>query len=181
MEHFGKSGVIKRFEQLDDDLLSIVGDDKRIEITIVGGSALLMLDLVGNTRVTTDIDVMETERLAERFLERYDMNQNVNTFKYRMPENWPDRRQKIPFQGTVLDVYAPSNEDLAILKLCAYRESDKSDLREMILSGELDLARLRLIINDDSELRVNFDDENEWELFLRHYNEIETFAQERKI
>ena len=45
MEHFGKPGIINRLEQLDLDLLSIVGDGKRIEITIVGGSALMMLHL----------------------------------------------------------------------------------------------------------------------------------------
>lgn len=51
MEHFGKSGIINRFEQLDDDLASIAASGKRVSITIVGGSALVMLDLVGDARV----------------------------------------------------------------------------------------------------------------------------------
>ena len=176
MERFGKPGIVSRLEQLDFDLLSIVPDGKRVEITIVGGSALMMLGLVGNARATTDIDVMESEKLVDDFLGRYDMNQLVSTFLYRLPENWSLRKQKIPFDGIVLDVYAPSNEDLVILKLEAYRETDQKDLREMIINGEVDFEKLQEIVGDDAELRVSFDDDSEWEMFLFRLNEIMAFA-----
>jgi len=180
LTQFGKPGILNRFVQLDDDLYSIVSDDKRIEITIVGGSALVMLDLVGDARVTTDIDVMDADLLIEHFLARYDMNQYVDTFRFRLPDNWLKRRQKIPFEGAVLDVYAPSNEDLAIMKLDAYREVDQIDLREMVVCRTLDISRLEGIISNDAELRVNYD-ESEWDAFLHRFNELKSFAASLEV
>ena len=176
MHYFGRLGVLSRFEQLDDDLLSLLGDDRRVEIVVVGGSALMMLELVGDARMTTDIDVIEADKQVEILLERYDMNQLVSTFRYRMPENWHERRQRIPFLGVVLDIYAPSNEDLAIMKLDSYREVDKSDIREMILNREIDFIKLQSIVDNDSEIRINYSDEGEWETFLLRLNEIKAFA-----
>jgi len=177
MKHFGIEGTIRRFEQLDDDLLSLVSFDKRYEMTIVGGSALMMLGLTANTRQTTDIDVMEAALEMNGLLERYDMNQHVTNFRFRLPERWFGRRQKISFEGAVLDIYAPSNEDLAILKLDAYREVDKKDLEDMARSGELDFDLLKTIIHDDTELRVNYDTEEEWGVFLARYNEFLDIAR----
>jgi len=179
VQYFGKPDIIKRFKQLDDDLLAIAGDKKRIDITIVGGSALLLLDLVGDARVTTDIDVMEVDVLAESLIERYNMNRHVETFRYHMPENWVERRQKIPFQGEVIDIYAPSNEDLAALKLGAYREVDRKDLCDMVESGELDITKLQEIIDNIVELRVNYDDDSEWELFILRFNELKALSGEK--
>ena len=176
MEQFGKPGIMSRFEQLDDDLLSISTGERRVEIIIVGGSALMMLGLVGNERMTTDIDVLEAEKQLDDLLERYDMNQYVSTYRYRMPENWYVRRQRIPFSGMVLDIYAPSNEDLAIMKLDAYRDVDINDLHEMVANGELDLEKLRLIISDDTELRVSYKDEDEWETFLSRFAALRAYA-----
>jgi len=177
MDYFGVDGIIRRFEQLDDDLLSLVPFGSRVEMTIVGGSALMVLGLTVDTRMTTDIDVMEAALEMEGLLERYDMNQQVTNFRFRLPENWLMRRQKVPFEGMVLDVYTPSNEDLAILKLDAYREIDQSDLRDMISNEGIDMKLLKSILDDDVEMRVNYDVEEEWETFLSRYHEIVDFAR----
>ena len=176
MAQFGKPGILERFRQLDEDLLSIIGDDTQVEMVIVGGSALLMLDLVADTRMTTDIDVLETEKQVEILLERYDMNRDVSTFLFRLADNWHKRRQRIPFSGALLNVYAPSNEDLVIMKLDAFREIDRLDIRQMILNQEINFEKLQDIINDDAELRVNYDNETEWETFLTRFHEIKAFA-----
>ena len=176
MDHFGVEGIIRRFEQLDDDLLSLVSFDTRIEMTIVGGSALMLLGLTTDTRMTTDIDVMEAALEMENLLERYGMNQHVMNFRFRLPENWFSRRQKLPFEGMVLDVYSPSNEDLAILKLDAYREVDQNDLKDMVSMRRIDFELLQSILNNDAEMRVNYDTEDEWRTFLSHYREIVCFA-----
>jgi len=169
MDAFGLAGVLARLRALDDDLLSILDEGSTVEITIVGGSALMLLGLSLESRMTTDIDVMESERRVEALFERYDMNQHVTTFCFRLPENWRSRRQRIPFDGMVLEVYAPSNEDLVILKLDAYRSIDQADLDILLGSGKLDFNKLQVIIEDDAELRVNFDDENEWQELLSRY------------
>ena len=165
MEAFGKEGILARLRQLDNDLLSVIDEDVKVEITIVGGSALLLLGLAQESRMTTDIDVMEAAYQAEAIMERYDMNQHVETFLYTLPERWRERRQKIPFNGAILDVYAPSNEDFAILKLYANRDIDRIDLDEMLISGHLDIDWLLAIVNDDVEVRVNFEDDEKWQQF----------------
>jgi len=179
LENFGKEGIVFRLEQIDEDLLAKVGGGKRFEITIVGGSALLLLNLAGDVRVTTDIDVMEATQQVEAFLGRYDMNQNVSTFRYRLPENWAERRQKVPFEGLVLDVYAPSNEDLAILKLDAYREVDRQDLEKMVTSGNIDFKKLEAIVHDKTELQANYSGE-EWEIFLLRLEKLKLFKHLKK-
>jgi len=172
MKYFGIESAIRRFEQLDDDLLSLVPFGERAEMTIVGGSALMMLGLTASSRLTTDIDVMDAALVMSGILERYDMNQHVMSFRFRLPDKWLTRRQRIPFEGAVLDVFAPSNEDLAITKLDAYREVDRKDLKDMARSGKLDFNLLEEIISDDTELRVNYDTEEEWESFRSRYNEF---------
>jgi hypothetical protein len=130
-----------------------------------------------DSRITTDIDVMEAARQAEQLFERYDMNMHVTNFRFRLPDNWRSRRQRLPFDGIVLDVFAPSNEDIAILKLDAWRDIDRSDLNDMILSGRLDMDLLHTIVDDVSELRVNFDGEDEWAVFVARLNELDKFAK----
>jgi len=176
MDYFGVDGIIRRFEQLDDDLLSLVPFGSRVEMTIAGGSALMILGLTIETRMTTDIDVMEAALEMEGLLERYDMNQQVTSFRFRLPENWLIRRQKVPFEGMVLDVYTPSNEDLAILKLDAYRELDQNDLKDMVCNGGIDFKLLQSILDNNVEMHVNYDTEDEWEIFLSRFDEIVRFA-----
>jgi hypothetical protein len=166
MNHFGYSGIIERLQALDGDLLAIAQHNQRFEITIVGGSALMMLGLTMDNRITTDIDVMEAAQQAESLLEHHDMNMHVTNFRFRLPDGWQSRRQQLPFAGAVLDVFAPSNEDLAILKLDAWREVDQADLQSMVTSGELDMKTLQDIVDDDVELRANFDNEDDWIEFL---------------
>jgi hypothetical protein len=120
---------------------------------------------------------MEAALQAEALLERYDMNQHATTFRFHLPENWRGRRQRIPFNSVVLEVYTPSNEDLAILKLDAYRPIDQADLKEMVNSGRLDINKLLTIVHDDVEIRVGFDDDAEWFIFLERVNDLVAFSE----
>jgi hypothetical protein len=172
---FGKEGISRRLKQLDDDLLSLVKEGMRVELTIVGGSALMLLNLIDKRRVTTDIDVMEAARQAEVLLRDYDMNQDVATFAFRLPNNWRSRRQRIPFNGSVLDIYAPSDEDLVVLKLDAWREIDQADLKDMIRNNKLNFAKLQAILDDDTELRINYEDEDEWLAFCQRVEMLREF------
>jgi len=161
MKNFQKDGILDRLKQLDDDLVALYGMSRRFEITITGGSAFIVLDLLPDERFTTDIDVLETSYEIQALLERYNMNMHVSTFMYKYPEKWRERRQTIAYNGRVLDVYTLSNEDLAITKLLAWRKSDQLDLSNMIAAGGLDVKKLKSILDDITEVRVNLDDE-EW-------------------
>jgi hypothetical protein len=161
MQSFQKDGIIHRIIQLDNDLLALYGMTRRFEIILVGGSALVLLDLLSDERFTTDIDVLETSNEIIPLLERYDMNLDVSTFIYKYPENWRERLQPIEYEDKVLDVYTLSNEDLAITKLLAWRRTDQTDLVNMLAAGSIDVGKLKNIINDITEICVNLDDE-EW-------------------
>jgi hypothetical protein len=161
VKNFQKDGVLLRLAQLDNDLLALYGMSRRFEITIIGGSALIVQDLLPDERFTTDIDVLQTSQEIESLLERYDMNMNVSTFLYKYPENWGLRRRPVEYGGRVLDVFTMSNEDLAITKLLAWRKTDQADLFNMLAAGRVDLDKLKAIMGDISEIRVNLDDE-EW-------------------
>ncbi|MCL2332659.1 MAG: DUF6036 family nucleotidyltransferase [Actinomycetia bacterium] len=161
MSDFQQDGVLQRLTQLDDDLLAIYGLSQRFEITIVGGSALMMMGLSSNERFTTDIDVIKNSTEIEVLLDRYDMNTEVSTFLYKYPENWERRRRHVPFEGQVLDVYTLSNEDLAITKLLSWRKVDQHDLATMLAEQNIDLRKLDAILNDVTELQASLEDE-EW-------------------
>ncbi len=168
MTDFQKDGILQRLMQLDDDALALFGLSQRFEITIVGGSALIITRLTPDTRFTTDIDVLKASQELEQLLERYDMNMSVSTFLYQYPHNWEKRRRPIPFDGQVIDVYTLSNEDLVITKLLAWRRVDKHDLTNMLATDCIDFDKLKSIIDDVTELRINLEDE-EWNAFFSRY------------
>ena len=161
MGNFQRDGVLHRITQLDNDLFALYGLSRRFEITITGGSALIVQNLLPDERFTTDIDVLQTSNEIIALLERYDMNMDVSTFLYKYPENWEKRRKPVEYGGQVLDVYTLSNEDLAVTKLLAWRKTDQIDLANMFAAGNIDVCKLKTILDDITEIRVNLDDE-EW-------------------
>ena len=60
MKNFQKNGVLNRLTELDNDLVSLYGMSRRFEMTITGGSAFIVLDILPNERFTSDIDVLKT-------------------------------------------------------------------------------------------------------------------------
>ena len=157
MAVFQKDEVLQRFSQLDDDLLALYGTSSRFELVIVGGSALMVMGLASHERFTTDIDILVASKELEQLLERYDMNTDVSTYLYKYPENWQQRKKRIPFEGQVLDVYTLSNEDLAITKMLAWREVDKKDLGDLLCNDCLELSKIEGILKDVTEVQINLD------------------------
>lgn len=171
MSDFAISGIMERLSQLDDDLVALYGYSKRFEIVIVGGGALMLTNLAPESRFTSDIDILTSSAEIESFFNRYDMNADVSTFLFQYPENWRKRHQKIDFDGEVLDVFTLSNEDIAITKLLAWRDSDKEDLLNMKKAGSINDETLWAILNDPTELEVNMSEE-EWTIFIEKVHEF---------
>ena len=165
MNDFQKDGVVSRLAQLDEDLFSLYGTSQMLEMTIVGGSALLIMDLTQNARYTTDIDVLSASPEVLGLLARYDINTDVSTFLYKYPEGWKKRRVRVPFDGLALNVYALSTEDLAITKLLSWRDIDKQDLLNLYTAKSIDLDKLKSILDEITELQINLD-EKEWRTLL---------------
>ena len=99
----------------------------------------------------------------------------VDTFRFQFPIHFEERLVKVSFPGSMLRAFTLSSEDLAITKLVAWRRQDQEDLRGMLEAGNVDMAKLRGIVDDVSELRANFDDDD-WADFERHLNEMESWT-----
>jgi hypothetical protein len=172
------SEILENLSQLDGDLLAYYGLNRQFEITIVGSGALIMLGVVSPSRRTTDIDVLEAPNELSAFFEPYQMNTLVETFLYAYPDTWRKRKQKLAFSGDCLTVYSMSVEDLAVLKLLAFRKRDQEDLIDMAESGKLDWILLDALILDPSEVRINLASEDVWTEFCEHY---EWLKQKRSL
>jgi hypothetical protein len=163
------SDLLNSLTELDADLMTVYGFDRRFEITIVGSSPMILMGVLAANRRTTDIDVLEAPEEVLSFLELYNMNTMVATFLYSCPETWQERKQKLEFEGDCLSVYTMSLEDLVIMKLLAFRERDKDDLLGVIESGKLDWRKLNNLILNPQELRINMPREDVWEELLVRY------------
>ncbi|MEG0375221.1 MAG: DUF6036 family nucleotidyltransferase [Raoultibacter sp.] len=171
MNDFAIEGILKRFAQLDDDLVAHFGYSGHFEIVVIGGSALILANLAPESRFTTDIDVLMASAEVETFFDRYDMNTDAVTFLYQYPENWEARRKKLDFDGQVLDIFTLSNEDLAITKLLAWRNTDKEDLLSMKKAGSVDVEMLWAILDDPTEVQIGVSEE-EWTKLLKNAEEF---------
>jgi len=161
--------IQENLSNLDGDLLAHFGLNRHFEITIVGSSALILLGVTDLSRWTTDIDVLETPDEIRSFFAPYQMNTMVETFLYTYPETWRKRKQKLEFDGDCLSIYTMSLEDLALLKLLAFRKRDQDDLENIVRSNELDWKLFDLLVKDPTELRINLATEDDWNEFLTRY------------
>jgi hypothetical protein len=162
----------ERITNLDNDILALYGYKCQPEITIVGGSALMLLGELPANRFTTDIDVLEFSDELRNLLTRYDMNTDVSTFLYNFPSSWRERRQQINLDTICLKVFTMSLEDLVIAKLLASRKSDWSDLSNLSESNEIDWEALQSIINNPLEIQVNLNTDEQWSDFLKAYKKL---------
>lgn len=170
---FGYEGVIARLKELDELLATSLPYGSAVDMTIVGGSALIVGKLIGESRTTQDIDVLESDDAAIQYFDLFDMNTDVNTFIYSMPTGWAKRKRMIPEPWETLRVYIPSAEDLFIMKLISSRRSDFEDLAQLVTLGTVDLGRVELILDDPCEVAINLSGErfsellNSWNQFKR--------------
>lgn len=170
-----KDELLARLEQLDGDLFALYPDKEPFDLVVVGGSAIVLRDLAPAKTQTLDMDVLKTAAELEGLLARYDINTNVDTFRFKFPSGYMDRLVAIPFDGAMLHVYTLSNEDLAITKLLAWRPQDQEDLQGMLEASNIDLNALDEIVSTIGELQINLD-EKEWEAFVLHLKELKAWG-----
>ena len=72
-----REDLIERLKRLDEDAFLLYPGDERFHIVIVGGSALILLEVI--SRSTLDIDAISASREIRGLLERYDINCDVQT------------------------------------------------------------------------------------------------------
>ena len=73
----------ERLKRLDEDAALLYDDGRRFRLTIAGGSALILLEVI--SRATLDVDALEASPELLRLLERYDINCRVQTYINNFP------------------------------------------------------------------------------------------------
>lgn len=163
-----KDAVLQRLCRLDEDVDLLFEDERRFHMILVGGSALILLDVL--SRATQDIDAIQFPRELSSLLEKYDINGHVATYVNNFPYNFEDRAVPI-FRGRRVDFFTASLEDIVIAKLFSNRDSDARDVEQPGVLRALDWARLERLANDDEEVRNNALNDRDYNTFRYHYDE----------
>ena len=115
-----------------------------VDITLVGGAALMLTGQVDRRRVTTDCDVIDYlpqeamaaveiagEKVADELGLDHDwLNSKVQIRLDTLPDGWKERRIHCRDFGR-LRVFALSRPDLIAMKVIANRGQDRQDLDEI--------------------------------------------------
>lgn len=111
-----------------------------------------MLNDVTNRSVTHDIDVFEADRCLREIIARYpEVNGMAVAYCNQMPFNYEDRLIPLEIGAHFIRYFTPSLEDLAVMKLYAYRPNDIVDLHRRTFIDRLDWDLLERLIFDEGE------------------------------
>lgn len=126
--------------------LEIGPRDDRPNVVLVGGSAFMLND-VTNRSVTHDIDVFEADKCLREIIARYpEVNGMAVAYCNQMPFNYEDRLIPLDIGARFIRYLTPSLEDLAVMKLYAYRPNDIIDLHSQAFVDRLDWRLLERLI-----------------------------------
>lgn len=124
-------------------------------VVIVGGSAFMLLDLT-NRPATANIDVLQSNDTVRSIMSSYPVaNERVSAYLDQIPYNFEDRLIEIPLRTSAIRFMTPSLEDLAVMKLYAWRQNDIADLTSPNFLGKLDWDLLDHLVNDPDEAQAS--------------------------
>ena len=120
-----KSDILERLKELDLNLEDV---SSKVEVLIVGGSALALL---GESRLTSDVDYIGSlEYLPKDYLASLGFSNNVKTFFALYGTDEYSALELSGFKNLTVKVL--SYEDLAVMKLFSTRTKDLEDLIQYI-------------------------------------------------
>lgn len=161
--------LYERLKRLDEDAALLYDDARRLRLTIVGGSALILLEVI--SRATLDVDALEASPELLKLMERYDINCRVQTYINNFPYNFEDRLKKVPIEGKKIDFYTASLEDIVIAKLFSAREVDRQDIISEKVLQNIDWNRLEHLAMAEDELKASVLNDKNYAEFLVNYEE----------
>ena len=164
-----RADLLERLERLDEDAYLLYPGEDRYRLVIVGGSALILLEVI--SRSTLDIDAIHASREIRCLLDRYDINCDVQTYINNFPYNYEDRLKPLPLRGKKIDFFTASLEDIVIAKLFSHRDTDRQDIIRDTVVGALDWELLDRIVRSDEEVKRNALNERNYQDFLFDYEE----------
>ena len=153
-----KAELMERLYRLDEDADLMFDDDRKFEMIVVGGSALILLNSI--SRATHDIDAINVPRDLIELLDKYDINTQAETYINNFPYNFENRLVPIEMETRKIRFYTASLEDIVIAKLCSVRDTDRSDLVEETILRTLNWELLDYLATDEDELKASI--LNDW-------------------
>ena len=153
-----KDELVERLYRLDEDADLMFDDDRKFEMIVVGGSALILLNSI--SRATHDIDAINVPRDLIDLLDKYDINTQAETYINNFPYNFETRLVPIEMETRKIRFYTASLEDIVIAKLCSVRDTDRSDLVEETILRTLNWELLDYLATDEDELKASI--LNDW-------------------
>lgn len=125
--------------------------ERKLDVIIVGGSVFMLRKLT-NRAVTHDIDFFDLDRRLYELIKSYpSINTASATFINEIPYNYEDRLTELDLPTKAIRYLVPSNEDLAVMKLYAYRPNDIADLNSPAFICSLDKDLLEKLVYDKNE------------------------------
>ena len=164
-----RDDLLERLDRLDEDAYLLYPGEERFRLVIVGGSALILLEVI--SRSTLDFDAIHASREIRGLLERYDINCDVQTYINNFPYNYEDRIKPLPLQGKKIDFFTASLEDIVIAKLFSNRDTDRQDIIKDTVLNALDWDLLDQIARSDEEVKLNALNDRNYKDFLFNYEE----------
>lgn len=161
--------LYERLKRLDEDAALLYDDARRLRLTIVGGSALILLEVI--SRATLDMDALEASPELLKLMERYDINCRVQTYINNFPYNFEDRLKKVPIEGKKIDFYTASLEDIVIAKLFSARGVDRQDIISEKVLQNIDWNQLEHLAMAEDELKASVLNDKNYAEFLVNYEE----------
>ncbi len=158
MQEMMREELLERLRRLDEDADLIFDDDRKFEMVVVGGSALILMNSI--SRATHDIDAINVPHELIGLLDKYDINTQAETYINNFPYNFESRLIPIELETRKIRFFTASLEDIVIAKLCSVRDTDRSDLVEETVLRALNWELLDFLATDEDELRASI--LNDW-------------------
>lgn len=112
------------------------------------------------------MDILSVDQRLMDIVAAYpELSGNVAAFGDTIPYRYEDRLVPLDLSTTTVAYYAPSLEDLAVMKLYAWRPNDIADLTSADFLAKVDWKQLDYLVMDAGEARASC-------LSDRRYNEM---------
>ena len=153
----GHVEILGFLEAIDAELAEHAEEGETVAFHLIGRSALILR--YGLNLFTKDVDIVHfhdsaLERIAvERFGKGTQNADRLGFYLEPVPQGLPpipggycSRSEDIPGHWRVLRPKQPEPHDLAVTKLKRFHAKDRQDLQILCDSGDLDVARLREVL-----------------------------------
>lgn len=166
MDALDKDELTELLVRVDTETFLSIGElQPHAHMVIVGGSAFILSDLTRRP-VTCDVDVFAVDSAIAGIVAEYTaFNGSVAAYADEIPYNFEERLVKLDMRTKCVDYFTPCLEDLAVMKLYAWRPNDISDLTSPAVLESIDWDLLSRLVHDDDEARASA-------LFERRYREM---------